>query len=378
VVLLVVQPVLLDHSVCTTTAATALPIMSLSSLPARLTADTTIKISYNGEDGLEMPKYIIGYWSIRGLAAPIRMLLSAAQVNHWVTLYDVLEEGETGWIRPTWTTDKAWMKEEGNAFMNLPHLVDCIATDGGGASGASGDDCLIINQSNAILTHLGRELHFLGSNKVEQAKCEELLGELMDLRNHMVRFAYASSCGSDKWDAQKLLDTCSAIWDKLELHLTQTKSKKTKTTTTTTTPTTTTTTYLVGTKLSAPDFHLWEMLDQFLGLCEYYSLPSVTVHRPLLGRFHTTFVTLPENEAYFTSTSGGGVLYSSLPYNNPYARFGSNPLSSSRLIASDDDEQQQQAPPPPPPPPKRFGPYMRGQARPWIQKGTINESRTKA
>ena len=84
----------------------------------RLRPDTIVKVTYNdqGED----PRFITGYWSIRGLGAPIRMILSAAQVNHWIVMYDVTEEGETGWSKETWLNDKEWIRDGYNCLANLP------------------------------------------------------------------------------------------------------------------------------------------------------------------------------------------------------------------------------------------------------------------
>jgi glutathione S-transferase len=270
-----------------------------------LKPDSTYKIAYgNRPEDLEKPRFILGYWSIRGLAGPLRMMLTVAQVSHWVILYDVTEVNDDEWTMESYINDKTWLKDEYNPLMNLPYVVDC-----------SNDR--VVAQTNAIFLLLGRELNMLGKDSEEQCKCEELLCEVMDLRNHMVRFAYSASGDDDKKDAENLIKIggpVAKIFDKLEHYL----SKKYDITGSEDV-TTKEVSHLVGDWFSAPDFHLWEMLDQFEGLCKFYGLESLLVSRPLLLSFLSKFRTTPEVLPYLSSE------YSILPYNNPYARFGSNP-----------------------------------------------------
>lgn len=143
---------------------------AMAHLKDRLKPDSTYKVAYGDDlDSLENPRYIIAYWSIRGLASPLRMMLTAAQVNHWVIFYDVKEIPDGKWSKDSYLHDKSWLKEEYNPLMNLPFLVDC-AND------------TVISQTNAIFTFLGRELNMLGSNSQDQTICEELLCEVMDIR----------------------------------------------------------------------------------------------------------------------------------------------------------------------------------------------------
>jgi hypothetical protein len=74
--------------------------------------------------------------------------------------------------------------------------------------------------------------------------------------------------------------------------------------------------FLVGGRVSAPDFHLWEMLDQYHELAVYFSLPSPFEQLPHLTNFKLQFKSRPENARYFASR-----LYR-LPFNNKYAGFG--------------------------------------------------------
>ena len=284
----------------------------------RLQPGSTVQIAFvadhNVDDkeikhGLENPVYILGYWSIRGLAAPIRMMLSAAQVNHWCVLYDSDNGDETQYMN-----DKTWLQTEYSALMNLPFLI---------YHNSETDQDSVLTQTNAIMQFLGRELGMLGRNAYEMAVCEELLCELMDLRDNMIRFAYPgwkdfSNCSpDDREDAIKLLEGASrGHWDKLEAYLKQKYSRDDEKKHVC---------YLVGDQCSAPDFHLWEMMAQYEGLGRYYQLDEslcVWHQRPFLKLFFSSFQQLPENQAYMKSE-----LLTMLPYNNPSARFGADPSS---------------------------------------------------
>ena len=116
------------------------------------------------------------------------MLLSAAQIDHWVVMYDVKEASSSAlgdWDMESWLNDKKWLKEQ-FPLINLPFLVEC----GGESMDGKGSRPRVICQTNAILSYLGRELNMMGTTKAEQSQCEELLCEIMDLRNLMVGFAY--------------------------------------------------------------------------------------------------------------------------------------------------------------------------------------------
>lgn len=301
----------------------------------RTDSDTTV--ASLSPPNLDRPVYVLGYWSIRGLASALKLMLCAACVDHRVVLYDVSESSDGGgWEKSSYERDKAWMKKEYNPLMNLPFLVDCTSQR-------------IIVQSDAIFLFLGRKHGMLGSDEVEQSRCEELLCEIMDLRNQMVRFAYAGmdsdrtgSFENDKNDAERL---CSGpvkmIMDKLELYL-QHKFEEDSKSSSPLRSYSSPQCHLVGNTFSAPDFHLYEMLDQFEGLCRYYSIESLLTTRTHLKTFKTKFEKLPK----IRNVIADSLYHQQFPYNNPYARFGSKP--------------------------ETLGRYMRGMHSPWRGKGTID------
>ena len=367
----------------------------------RLNPDTTIKIVYrdtssgtatnddnndrSSSNDVELssqldttnvePKYIIGYWSIRGLGAPIRMLLNALEVNHWTIYYDVLEEEDDenesgssgnaggGWNKQSWYNDKAWLINEYNPFINLPFLVDV-------------EKQIVISQTNAILTYLNRQeiAHRVvqqpavvtkqafaqqQQQEEEQVKVEELLCEIMDLRNQMVRFAYgkrkrvtstavvAAAVAAttttitssnhydevDKVDAKLLLQSIQPILTKFQLHFEQRQQQlqKQQQEQQQEQQQLNSSHFLVGNTYTVADFHLWEMLDQYINLIQYYKLDetdnddnndngnnddasllsSLLLLSPppssiagqksknLLYNFYTNFKQLPENQSSY-------------------------------------------------------------------------------
>lgn len=80
--------------------------------------------------------------------------------------------------------------------------------------------------------------------------------------------------------------------------------------------------FLVGTRASAPDFHLFEMLDQLATVSRVHSLPSPLGAFPLLSAFHRDFAALPRNAKYLASP-----LHAGLPLNNPSAKVGAVPVT---------------------------------------------------
>jgi glutathione S-transferase len=325
----------------------------MTTIQDRLKPSSIIKNHYDGHYQRHTPRFIVGYWSIRGLAAPLRMMLSAAQIDHWVVLYDV-QETQEGWDRSSWFQEKEWLREP-YPLINLPFLVDCAHDR-------------VVSQTNAILAYLGRELKMLGTTPVETCQCEELLCEIMDLRNKMVKFAYApASPGNDLEDAKELIEQANVHFHKLEQHLIlQYPNILERVVDPDEVPSTDFykkgVCHLVGGKFTAPDFHLWEMLDQFEELCQHYELPSCfgtattnskeekTKTFPYLREFLENFIHLPENGTYYAQWHKEV----KLPLNNPYARFGSDPKPTSG-----------------------FGTYVRGQDAPWRNLGVIEKHYTK-
>lgn len=188
-----------------------------------------------------------------------------------------------------WFQTKKPELAEINPLINLPYVRD-------------GD--LLISQSNACLLYLGRKFNLLGATAAETSFCEQLLMEIMELRENMVAAAYEETV--TKTDAEKLLHSAEhGILPKLEAVLRKQVETFQRSGA-----------FLVGEVASAPDFHLFEMMEHHDGMAEYYGLRTVSSRFKYLGAFKEKFRALPGNTRYFASN-----LYQ-LPFNNKYAGFG--------------------------------------------------------
>lgn len=144
---------------------------------------------------------------------------------------------------------------------------------------------------------------FLGDGSdVDVSLCEQLLCEAMDLRNSMTRVAYSK--GDEVEACRQLLDgqKSDGSLRKLENWL-HGKSGANKL-------------YFVGSKLSAPDFHIFEMLDQYTQMADFHGLDMPLDALPHLKAFYNNFRQLPQNQAYLNSA------LHTLPFNQKMAKFG--------------------------------------------------------
>lgn len=238
----------------------------------------------------------VGYWSIRGLGAPLRMMCSYADVKYIAQNHDCTPKEDGGFDLKPWFDDKVALKER-NPLMNLPYILDGEA---------------VVCQTNACFAYLGRKFGLLGSNEMETSQCEQLLCEVYDLRGSMVGFAYSANKDKDvaKEAAQKVADNVTGrngSLQKFELWLAREKSNGASGT------------FLVGNKASAPDFHLWEMLHQYKEMSLYYGLAPILANFPCLDQFYASFAALPGNAKYLSSA------LAKLPFNNKGAGFGATP-----------------------------------------------------
>lgn len=114
------------------------------------------------------------YWKIRGLGAPLRMLLSHAGANYKDVTYEVVQKEDGSYDRSCWFSVKPALQAK-NPLMNLPYVVD-------------GDR--VVTQSTSCLTYFGRKYKLSGANDDELTRVEQILAQAMDLRNDSVRLFY--------------------------------------------------------------------------------------------------------------------------------------------------------------------------------------------
>jgi len=219
-------------------------------------------------------KVVLGYWGIRGLAQPPRLLLNFLGVEFEDRRYHLGGH-------PHQSDSSAWLNEKhtlGLAFPNLPFLLD---------------GSFNISQSNAILYYIAEKYggsKILNGNTPEQKAEIKMLGEqTMDFRNTIVRLAYNPEY------AHKLPE-----WAKdsqhpmLTLFSTYLGQKK----------------WLMGDQLSWPDFVLYELLDQ----SRQMSPANHTFAN--LEDYCKRFKELPEIKAYMGSAD-----FIEHPINNIQASF---------------------------------------------------------
>ncbi|XP_046575277.1 glutathione S-transferase Mu 3-like [Haliotis rubra] len=196
----------------------------------------------------------LGYWAIRGLAQPIRLLLSYVDQDFEDVQY---EQGDApDYSRETWTSVKPTL---GLPFPNLPYYVD-------------GD--IKLTQSNAILRHIARTHNCLGETEKEKAEGDMMLDQAMDFRNGIVGLCYSSDYEKKK---AAYFDALPAKLEVFENFLVNRA-------------------FFAGSKVTVCDFPMYELLDQ-----TRIMKPGSLDKFPKLLAFLTRFEALPKIKAYLSS-----------------------------------------------------------------------------
>lgn len=131
----------------------------------------------------------------------------------------------------------------------------------------------------------------------------------MDLRNSVVAFCYGRAGNpSVGHEVETFIESTQVgILSKLEMWLQHQPDFSAQTP------------FFVGKHATAPDFHIFELLDQLNLLAKCNSRPAVTESTELLlvHSFYEGFKKVPENEVYLSS------VLAKAPCNNLHAVFGS-------------------------------------------------------
>lgn len=154
-------------------------------------------------------KYVLGYWAIRGLAAPIRMALTAAGVDFVDQLYALGNpEDPSTYSRENWYKVAAHLEQTGeHPFPNLPYLV--LPT---------GE---IFVETRAIMNHVGRVFNLGGSTEVEKLRDEEINEFMKDFRSDASPMFYSNLAGLK---GSFLAETAPYYMEGLEKRLAQFKT----------------------------------------------------------------------------------------------------------------------------------------------------------
>ena len=260
---------------------------------------------------MDINKITLGYWSTKGLGSASRQMIIYAGVPLIAKIYKVLPKEENNQIiyeGSSWhDNDKIDLKKK-NSLINLPYLKYF-----------KDDKEFIISHSNTCLTFLGKEFGMFGETQEEEIECEQLLQETVDLRSIVTRFAYTHFNSKDEelLAAKEVYNNAfehsnSGKLQKFEHWLSSKDKSKTKL-------------FLVGNKISSPDFNLFDTLDLYCEFLLYYNFVEnadknnvfALLKYPLISDFFNNFKQLPKMQKYFESE-----LYK-LPFTNKGAKFGS-------------------------------------------------------
>jgi glutathione S-transferase len=227
----------------------------------------------------------IGYWKIRGLGAPLRMMCCYAGQPFVNKAYG--DDAKTAWFG----SEKKRLKDV-NALINLPYVIE-------GPTAADPTET-VVTQSNSCLIYLGQRL---GIDRPELATHNHMaLDQLMDLRNDTMKIVYPFANVVTKQADFKaglkehVAQTASMHLAKLEGHCVGP--------------------YLCGGEIQSADFHMFEMLDQHVAMCEQAGVVFDVSPFPKLKALHGALRADPALALYFASD-----MYKRYAFNNPMAAF---------------------------------------------------------
>lgn len=217
-------------------------------------------------------KPLLGYWDLRGLAEPIRLMLEHAGVEYDQKLYVCGDAPE--YKRNMWTDIKESM---GMDFPNLPYYED-------------GD--LKLCESWAIMRHVARKNDLLAADDVANALCDQAQGVVQDFRMQFVMMCYRPGFEENK---KNFFAQLPAKMQRFDAYLAKHK-------------------WLSGDKLTYVDFAFAEILDQ-LQMMESDVYSKYTN----VAEYLKNFMTQDKIAAYRSSDR-----FKKYPCNNKMAHWGGN------------------------------------------------------
>lgn len=220
-------------------------------------------------------KIEMGYWAIRGLGAPLRMMLEHSGIEY----SDYSVEKPDQWFG----TKKEEVKKM-NPLANLPFLID-------------GDKCVC--QTNAVFMYLGDRAGLNGKSAAERLMTLQMLEEIYDLRNRVIELVYPfkevcrDKAEHDEKMAKHLTEGAKGNYGKFEACVAGP--------------------FVLGAEISTADFHLFEMLDQHEIMATKTGKTSALGEFPKLKALHAAVKDSPTLKKYFESAAY------KLPLNNNIA-----------------------------------------------------------
>eukprot|EP00092_Neocalanus_flemingeri_P035433 GFUD01038554.1.p1 GENE.GFUD01038554.1~~GFUD01038554.1.p1 ORF type:complete len:232 (+),score=76.80 GFUD01038554.1:82-777(+) len=222
---------------------------------------------------------VLGYWDIRGLAAPIRLLLEYTGADY--------ENRVMIMAKPEWLEYKQTL---GFDFPNLPYYQE-------------GD--LKLTQSSAILRHLARRSNLLGKTEQEGARADMLADVIGDFRGSLVTLCYNQEFNGEmlgQWISGSGPFQGAPLKKRLENLQSFLISGKGS--------------WCAGENLTFVDFLVWEALDQHRLL-----VPGCMEGFDALNQFMVKFEELENIKKYLTAPG-----YKKFPIWSCRAKYGYFPL----------------------------------------------------
>ena len=209
---------------------------------------------------------VLGYWAIRGLAQPIRFLLTYAEAAFTEVRYGLNDDGTTpDDPRADWLDNKAGI---GLPFPNLPYLID---------TGAAGE--IRATQSNSVMRYLARCFDLYGNDETDRVTIDVIQDEAYDFRNEIVRTAYTPEREYRDALVQFTSTTVPRYLDGFEAYLDKRDTSS----------------HFVGERISLVDFILYELIWQTAVMVPG---STSTNNRPRLFAFIESFERIPQIAAY--------------------------------------------------------------------------------
>ena len=198
---------------------------------------------------------VLGYWNIRGLATPIRLLLEHAGVEYEEQLYDC--GGPPTFDRSAWFDKKFTL---GLDFPNLPYYLD-------------GD--VKLSQSHVILRYLAAKHNLAGNTDEARLRADLCAAQVMDYHMDYARMvAYNPEHEKNKPEYEKnLADRLKALTAFLGDRQ-----------------------FVAGDHVTYADFVLYEYLEG-----QVFFKPNVLEDFPALAKFHGRVNELESVMRYFSS-----------------------------------------------------------------------------
>ena len=253
----------------------------------------------------------VGYWSTKGLGSVCRMVVlysgySLKAKNY--RLLPIMKDDSLTYDGSEWHEEDKINLKKRNSLINLPY-IELTNSDG---------TELLISQSNACLSFLGRKFNMSGKNEVDVSQCEQLLLETNDLRNVITSFAYTHFKNKDL-ENEAAKDVFTRAFQnnnvgkiqKFENWMKENQNNENY--------------FLINNEITIPDFNLFDILDFYVEFLKYYNFVNDKniknifneLGYPNISKFYNNFIQLPKMQKYLNS------IFYKLPYTNKSARFGS-------------------------------------------------------